>query len=109
MPVYYDENEAMFDFIEKLAKENNILINYLAYCSYVYDNVSVHDTILSEKNKITYEFVISELKNRFSHISEEDCELVIAEYIDIEESRRKDMIIEQMLDILTQLENVSNS
>ena len=108
MPVYYDDNEAIFSFLDKIIDHNKIVIDYLAYSSYIYSEDTEADERLSNDDKKAYEYVISELKQKFPRLPEEECELILAEYIELEEEILLNTVKYQLSELLKNMEFSTN-
>ena len=108
MPVYYDDNKAIFDFLDKIVDHDKIIIDFLAYTSYIYSDDSEEYKMLSDDDKNAYEYVISELQQNFPLIPEEECELLLSEYIELSEEDMRSTVMCQLTEILKNLEYTNN-
>ena len=93
MPVYYDENEAIFDYLDDIVKKtDSFCIDSYLYSSYIWDAGIDEAELLTFEQKSAYEDVLYETNKRFPHLSEDDAELYVLEYIqsDEEEDNMKD-------------------
>ncbi len=86
MPVYYDDNEAIFDFITDIIdREENFCFDSYAFGAYVWGGASNEKQLLTVDEKIAYEDVIYQTLKRFPQLSQEDAELYLMETIQISE------------------------
>ena len=91
MPVYYDENEAIFDYLDELIhKTDYFCIDSYIYTSYIWEGnpsmtTAEEDDLLTDDQKGAYEEVLYEVAKRFPQLSDEDVELYLLEYIQTDE------------------------
>ena len=104
MPVYYDDNEAIFDYLDEIVnKADSFCIDSYLYSSYIWENELNVDEFITHEQKAAYEEVLYDLGKRFSHLSGEDAELYLLEYIQTDEEEEENLTVENWKDELRSL------
>lgn len=86
MPVYYDDNEAIFDYIaDVIEKTEDFVQDSYSYSSYIWGGDDLALQVLTVDEQIAYEDVIYATSKRFPHLSAEDVELYLYETMETNE------------------------
>jgi hypothetical protein len=104
MPVYYDDNKAIFDYLDEIVnKADSFCIDSYLYSSYIWEDDHNVDEFITHEQKAAYEEVLYDLGKRFSHLSDEDAELYLLEYIQTDEEEEENLTAEDWKDELRSL------